>query len=117
MTSLSSSLVKNSFRRTFYVLRDSRVANRVLGLPWLDDEQASSLFGTTSVFTLMDGTTMDTRIEELKLDCQPMSSCKVQELLSKTRRSRGRNADFYVIHASPTAEPHAKFRTREVLTA
>jgi hypothetical protein len=80
MTSLSSSLVKNSFRRTFYVLRDSRVANMVVGLPWLDDEQAPPLFGTTSVFTLMDGTTMDTHIEERKLDCRLMSSCKVQEL-------------------------------------
>jgi hypothetical protein len=40
----------------FYVLRDLRVADPVLGLPWLDDEQAFLHFGTSLVFTFRDGT-------------------------------------------------------------
>jgi hypothetical protein len=47
-------------RRAFYVLRDLRAADLIMGLPWLDDEHASLQFGTTRVFTLMDGTTMET---------------------------------------------------------
>jgi hypothetical protein len=50
-------LVRHEFQRTFYVLRDLPGADIVLGLPWLDDEHASLQFGTTHVFTLMDGTT------------------------------------------------------------
>jgi hypothetical protein len=42
-------LARHEFQRTFYVLHDLRVADLVLGLPWLDDEQ----FGTTRAFTLM----------------------------------------------------------------
>jgi hypothetical protein len=34
-------LARHEFQRTFYVLRDLRVADLVLGLPWLDDEHAS----------------------------------------------------------------------------
>jgi hypothetical protein len=41
----------------FYVLRDLRDADRLVpGLPWLREEQASLQFGTTRVFTQMDGT-------------------------------------------------------------
>jgi hypothetical protein len=50
-------LARDEFQRTFHVLRDLRGADLVLGLPWLDDERASLQFGTTRVFTLMDGTT------------------------------------------------------------
>jgi hypothetical protein len=35
-----------------------------MGLPWLDDEHASLQFGSTRVFTLMDGTTEETQLEE-----------------------------------------------------
>jgi hypothetical protein len=49
-------LAKHEFKRIFNVLRDLRATNMVLALPWLDDEQASLQFGTTRVFTLMDGT-------------------------------------------------------------
>jgi hypothetical protein len=49
-------LARHEFHRTFYVLRDLRVVDLILGLPWLDDEQAALQFGTTMVFTLMDGT-------------------------------------------------------------
>jgi hypothetical protein len=35
-------LARHEFQRTFYVLRDSRAAHLIMGLPWLDDEHASS---------------------------------------------------------------------------
>jgi hypothetical protein len=57
-------LACHEFQRTFYVLRDSRPAHVVLGLPSLDDEHASLQFGTTRVFTLMGGTEVETHIEE-----------------------------------------------------
>jgi hypothetical protein len=57
-------LARFEFQRTFYVLRDLRAAHLVMGLPWLDDEHASLQFGNTRVFTLMDVTTVETRIEE-----------------------------------------------------
>jgi hypothetical protein len=42
-------LARHEFQRTFYVLRNLRVVDLVLGLPWLDDEHASFQFGTTRV--------------------------------------------------------------------
>jgi hypothetical protein len=56
-------LARHEFQRTFYVLRDLRVVDMVLGLSWLDDEHASLQFGTTHVFARVDGTTMETKIE------------------------------------------------------
>jgi hypothetical protein len=88
---------RHEFQRTFYVLRDLRVADMVLYIPWLDEEQASLQFGTTRVFTRMDGTTHETRIEERRPEFLLMSSTKVQKLMRKTRRNKGRNAEFYVI--------------------
>jgi hypothetical protein len=74
----------------------------VHGLPWLDDEQASLQFGTTRASTLMDGTALETQIEERRPKYLPMSSTKVQKLMRKTRRIiRGRNAKFYVIEVTP----------------
>jgi predicted acylesterase/phospholipase RssA len=88
-----------------------------MGLPWLDDEHASLQFGTTRVFTLMNGTSMETQLEERRPECLMMSSTKVQKLMRKRRRSRGRNAEFYVIEV-PLASGHlAEFHTREELTA
>jgi hypothetical protein len=55
-------------------------------LPWLDDEHASLQFGTTRVFTLMDGKTLDTHIKERRPECMLMSSGKIQKLMRKTRR-------------------------------
>jgi hypothetical protein len=46
-----------------------------------------------------------------------MSSDKVPKLVGKTRRSKGRNAEFYVINISPATEETVKFHTREELTA
>jgi hypothetical protein len=49
-------LARHEFHRISYVLRDVRVADLILGLPWVDDEHASLQFGTTMVFTVMDDT-------------------------------------------------------------
>jgi hypothetical protein len=45
-------LARHEFQRNFYVLRDVRVDDLVLDLPWLDDEHASLQFGTTRIFAL-----------------------------------------------------------------
>jgi hypothetical protein len=87
-----------------------------MGLPWLDDEHASVQFASTKVFTLMDGTLMETQLGERCLECLLMSSTKVQKLMRKTRRSRGRNAEFYVIEVTPTADQPIQFHTGEELT-
>jgi hypothetical protein len=64
---------RNEFQRTFYDLRDLRASDFVMCLPWLDEEHASLQFGTTRVFTLMDGTTLETRLEERRPECLLMS--------------------------------------------
>jgi hypothetical protein len=56
-------LACHEFQRTLYVLRDLRDADLILGLPWLNDEHASLQFGSTKVFTLIDGTTVETHLE------------------------------------------------------
>jgi hypothetical protein len=89
-------LVMN-FNGIFKILRDLRAADLIMGLPWLDDEQAYLQFGSTRVFTLMDGKAVETQREERRHECLLMSSTKVQKLMRKTRRSRGRKAEFYVI--------------------
>jgi hypothetical protein len=94
------------------VLRDLRAADLIMGLPWLDDEHASLQFGSTRVFTLMDGTTVETTLEERRPECLLMSSAKVQKPMRKTRRSRGRNAEFYVIELTPAANQPTEFHTR-----
>jgi hypothetical protein len=38
-------LARHEFHRTFYVLRNLRAADLILGLPWLDDEHTSLQFG------------------------------------------------------------------------
>jgi hypothetical protein len=91
---------RHEFQLSFNVLRDLRAADLVHGLPWLDDEHAVLRFGTTRVFSLMDGTTVETQIEERRLECLLMSSPKIQKLMRKTRRSKGRYAEFYVIDVS-----------------
>jgi hypothetical protein len=57
-------LARHEFQRTLYVLRDLRAVDLIMGLPWLDDEHASLQFGSTRVFTLMGGTTVETTLEE-----------------------------------------------------
>jgi hypothetical protein len=89
----------------------------VLGLPCLDEEQASLQFGTKRIFYLMDGKAVEAQIEERRPNCLLMSSFKVQKMMRKTRRSMGRNADFYVINVSPTAQQPTEFHIGEELTA
>jgi hypothetical protein len=89
----------------------------ILGLPWLDDEHASLQFGSARVFTLMNGTAVETTLEERRPECLVMSSTEVQKLMRKTRRSRGRNAEFYVIELTPTADQPTDFHTGEELNA
>jgi hypothetical protein len=108
---------RHEFQRTFYVFRDLRVADLIMGLPWLDDEHASLQFGSTWVFTLMDGTAVETTLEERRHECLLMSSTKVQKLVRKTRRSTGRNAEFYVIELTPPADQPTDFHNGEELTA
>jgi hypothetical protein len=82
-----------------------------MGLPWLDDEHASFQFGSTRVFTLIDGTTVETTLEERRLERLLMSSTKAQKLMRKTRRGRGRHAEFYVIELTPAADQPIDFHT------
>jgi hypothetical protein len=97
----------------------------ILGLPWLDDEKASLQFGSTRVlqfgstrvFTFMDGTAVETTLEERRHECLLMLSTKVQKLMRKTRRSRGRYAEFYVIDLIPAADQSTDFHIGEELTA
>jgi hypothetical protein len=110
-------LARHEFHRTFYVFSDLRASDLILGLPWLDDEHASLQFGSTRVFTLMDGTTVETTLEERRPECLLLSSTKVQKLMRKTRRSRGRHAQFYVIELTSAAEQPTGFHTGEELTA
>jgi hypothetical protein len=51
---------RQEFKRIFNVLRDLRVDDLVLGLSWVDDEQASLQLGTTRVFTMMNGKAVET---------------------------------------------------------
>jgi hypothetical protein len=104
-------LARHEFQRTFYVLRDLRGADLLLGLPWLDDEHASLQCGSTMVFTLMDGTAVETTLEERHPECLLISSTKVQKLMHKTRRNRGRNAEFFVIELTPAADQPTDFHT------
>jgi hypothetical protein len=76
----------------------------IMGLPWLDKEHASSQFGTTKAFTLMDGRIVEIQLEDRRLEFLLMSSTKVEKLMRKTRRSKGRNAEFYVIELTPSAD-------------
>jgi hypothetical protein len=46
-----------------------------------------------------------------------MSFGKIQKPMRETRRSKGHNAEFYVINISPVAEQPAEFHIGEELTA
>jgi hypothetical protein len=46
-----------------------------------------------------------------------MSFTKIQKLMRKTRRSMGRNSEFYVIELTPAANQPTAFHTGEELTA
>jgi hypothetical protein len=65
----------------------------------------------------MDGTTVDTQIEEQRPECLIMSSGKIQKLMRKTRRNKGRNAEFYVFDVSQAIYEPAEFHTGEEVIA
>jgi hypothetical protein len=44
-------LARHEFHRTFYVLRDLRAADLIMGLPWLDDEHAFFFFFNPSFYS------------------------------------------------------------------
>jgi hypothetical protein len=85
-------MARHEFQRTFNVFRDLRIVDMVLGLPWLDAEQASVQFGTTLVFTLMDGIAVEAHTAECRQKRLVMSHGKVQKVMRKTRQSKGCNA-------------------------
>jgi hypothetical protein len=63
----------------------------------------------------MDGTTLETQVEEWRPRCLLMPSTKVQKLMRKTRRNKGRYAELYVIELMPPADLPTQFHTREEL--
>jgi hypothetical protein len=65
----------------------------------------------------MDDTRVETQTEERRQECLLMSSGKIQKLIRKTRRSRRRNAEFYVIHVTPAAEKPGEFHIGEEIAA
>jgi hypothetical protein len=73
-------LARHEFKRTFYVFRDLRVFDPVLGLPRPNDERASLLIDTARVFTLTDDATIDVQTWERRRECLLMSLGKVQKL-------------------------------------
>jgi hypothetical protein len=78
---------------------------------WVDDEQALLKFGTTRVFTLMDGTAVEITTEERRPKCFLVPSIKVQKVMRKTRRIMGRNADFIVINVTMAMKQPTIFHT------
>jgi hypothetical protein len=54
-------LACREFQRNFYVLCNLRATCLVLGLPRLDDEQASLQFSKTRVFTFSEDALVDTQ--------------------------------------------------------
>jgi hypothetical protein len=64
----------------------------------------------------MDGTTVESTLEERRPECLLLSSTEVQKLMRKTRRSRGRHAEFYVIELTSAADQPPDFHTGEELT-
>jgi hypothetical protein len=65
----------------------------------------------------MDGTAVETTLEERRPECLLMSSTKVQKLMRKTRRSRRRKAEIYVTELTPAVDQPTDFHTGEELTA
>jgi hypothetical protein len=66
---------------------------------------------------LLDGTAVETTLEERRPECLLTSSTKVQTLMRKTLHSTRRNAEFYVIELTPTADQPTDFHIGEELTA
>jgi hypothetical protein len=65
----------------------------------------------------MDGSAVETTLDERRPECLLLSSTKVQKLMRKTRRDRGRHAEFYVIELTSAYVQPTVFHTGEELTA
>jgi hypothetical protein len=70
----------------------------VLGLQWLDDDQATLKLGTEHIFTLVDGTIVETQVMVRRPEHMLMTSTKAHKLMRKSARAKGRTADFSTIH-------------------
>jgi hypothetical protein len=66
---------------------------------------------------MMDGKAVGNKIKERRPECLLMSSTKIQKLMRKTRRNRGRNAEFCVIEVTPSTDKPSKFHIGDELIA
>jgi hypothetical protein len=69
-----------------------------LGLPWLDDEQATLKFGAERLLALLDGTVIENQVIERRPERQLLSSTKVQKFMRKSPRAKGRTGDFFTLN-------------------
>jgi hypothetical protein len=58
----------------------------------------------TRVLNVTGGITVEVQTGEGRLECLLMSSCTTPQLMRKGNRSKGRNAEFYVINVTPATE-------------
>jgi hypothetical protein len=95
---ITFTVAQHDFSLTFHVVRHLHAVGIVLGFPWLDDEQATLRFGTECVYALMDGTVVETQVVVRRPECLLMPSTKVQRLMRKSTRAKGRTAEFFAVH-------------------
>jgi hypothetical protein len=95
---ISFRVYQHEFARRFHVLRDFRAADMVLGSPWLNDDQATLTFGTERlIITLMDGNVIKNQVIKRRTKCLLLSSTKVQKLMRKSARAKGRTANKFTV--------------------
>jgi hypothetical protein len=85
------------FVRTFHALCDLRVADIVLGLPWLNDKQGNLKFGTKLIFPVMNGTSVENQAVHRRPECLLLLSTKVCKLIRKSRPAKGRTGNFFIV--------------------
>jgi hypothetical protein len=91
-------VAQHAFLPAFYVVRDLRAADIVLGLPWLDDEQATLEFGAEGHFTMIDGTMIKKHMIERRPAFLSMSSTEVHNLLRKSAIANGQTAKNFTVN-------------------
>jgi hypothetical protein len=113
---ISFTVAQHDFVRTFHALRDLRAADIVLGLPWLDDEQAGLKFGAERLFTLMDGTAIENQVIERHPECLLLLT-RVLKSMRKSSRATGRTAEFFTVNlAAAEQQPPSEFRLSDELS-
>ena len=92
--------------RMFFVLRDLKVADVVLGLTWLDEAEVTIKYGTQRILTLNDGTYVETASIDRRPQCSIISAKRLQKLMRKTARAgnKTRTAEFYTVQLKLSAE-------------